>query len=477
MMRLPRNQHIGVTRLISWVKTSRKHVFVIGAAIAWSMITSSPGVAGSPLQFLPGHYKVCGGHCGYVVAVQADETMPPSPSEGELNNPEPDGAPATKNAAEENYTPLGENDIVETQSSADKDDATELGQPLTKRVKPEVDVPVPNPLKTEKRTPKGPPVEQDRGPSLAERLEAINRLNERASNESPDNTSENTVPQGRQNVQEKSERFVPNQRADLSQDDSPARELATGQQGTEAEIALPDKQPEQFFDAPAGESLKGFSNDPSFARPGEGEPKKYLAVRTVQKGDSLEAQIEVARRALKLGRYESALEFFNRLVQKNPRDPRILMGRAIALQKLGQQDSAIQAYEKLLEVEEGNPEALTNMMGLIKGKYPEAALRRLTRLHKDHPEKPRVTAQLGLTHAQLGNYEQALKYLGMAASQERNNPQHYFNMAVIADRKGEIDEAIKFYEKALETDAIYGSGRSISREKIYDRLSTLRQRI
>ena len=47
-------------------------------------------------------------------------------------------------------------------------------------------------------------------------------------------------------------------------------------------------------------------------------------------------------------------------------------------------------------------------------------------------------------------------------------------MAVIADRAGRTDEAIKYYEKALEVDTIHAGGRTIPRESVYERLARIR---
>ena len=96
-------------------------------------------------------------------------------------------------------------------------------------------------------------------------------------------------------------------------------------------------------------------------------------------------------------------------------------------------------------------------------------------LHEQYPGNAGVSAQIGLTQADLGHYDDALRYLGMAASVEPKNALHLFNMGIVADRKGDKAQAIKFYEQALETDAVYGGGRSIQREQIYDRLSVLRR--
>jgi len=202
--------------------------------------------------------------------------------------------------------------------------------------------------------------------------------------------------------------------------------------------------------------------------------KLIISKKTADKGD-IEAQVVAANRALDLERYESALEMFNQLYERNPRDVRILMGRAVAQQRLGMDDVAIMSYEALLDVAPGNTDAIVNMMGLIKKQYPAVALRRLTDLRDRFPGNAGIAAQLGMTHAQLGDNQQALQSLGTASSLEPNNAQHVYNMAVVADRAGSKVLAVQYYEQSLQTDAVYGAGRSIPREKIYDRLSKLRQ--
>jgi Flp pilus assembly protein TadD len=202
--------------------------------------------------------------------------------------------------------------------------------------------------------------------------------------------------------------------------------------------------------------------------------KLIISKKTADKGD-IEAQVIAANRALDLERYESALEMFNQLYERNPRDVRILMGRAVAQQRLGMDDVAIMSYEALLDVAPGNTDAIVNMMGLIKKQYPAVALRRLTDLRDRFPGNAGIAAQLGMTYAQMGDNQQALQSLGTASSLEPNNAQHVYNMAVVADRAGSKVMAVQYYEQSLQTDAVYGAGRSIPREKIYDRLSKLRQ--
>lgn len=202
---------------------------------------------------------------------------------------------------------------------------------------------------------------------------------------------------------------------------------------------------------------------------------KFIIVEKNAGPDEAASMVEAGKRALKLGRYESAMNIFEKLYEKNPKDQGILMGLAVARQKSGYLESAVKTYEELLALDPENTDALVNMLGIIKGQYPSVALRRLMDLWERFPRNAGIAAQIGMISAEVGSYEDAMRFLGIAASMEPRNALHPYNMAVLSDRKGLKDQAIKFYEQALEADAAY-AGRAISRETIYDRLAVLRRR-
>lgn len=231
-----------------------------------------------------------------------------------------------------------------------------------------------------------------------------------------------------------------------------------------------------FYDSkmivPSGPAL---DNGPRKVDPSLEPGSSFVVVTKTHSGQSQESLLISANRALKLGRYEAAMEMYDTLYSRNQKDPVILLGRAVAYQKAGRAESAIKMYEDLLAIDKNNKTALLNMLGLLREQYPETALRRLMILRDKYPDNAGIVAQMGLTEAGLGHPEEALRYLGIAASLEPQNAQHMFNMGIVADRKGDRAQAVKFYEQALETDAVYGGSRSIPREQIYDRLAILRR--
>ncbi len=232
---------------------------------------------------------------------------------------------------------------------------------------------------------------------------------------------------------------------------------------------------EAFFDAenlvPQGEMGKA---GPIKVNPKTQPGSKLVIVHENAKPDSKSAQLVAAERALSLGLYDSALDMFDALYKKNKKDKRVLMGRALTLQRLGRFEDAMRTYQNLLDLDPHNVDVRVNMLGLLATKYPSVALRRLLELKEKHPDNVGIVAQLAITEARVGDYRSAMKHLGVAASMEPKNATHLYNMAVIADRAGETAKAIGYYEKALEVDSIYDSGRSIPRDSIYERLALIR---
>ena len=205
--------------------------------------------------------------------------------------------------------------------------------------------------------------------------------------------------------------------------------------------------------------------------------QKFVVVKQNAAEGSYEAQYVAATRALKLGRYAAAMEMFEKLYKKNHRDPRILMGLAVAQQGAGFNESAAKTYEDILRIEPNNADAMVNLMGIMKGQYPSVTLKKLTELRKRNPNNAGIAAQIGLTNAELNNYDDAIRYLEIAASIDPRNSSHIYNLAIICDRKNDTKNAIKFYERALQMDAAEGDTvMGLPREQIYDRLVVLRRR-
>ncbi|MDH5722145.1 MAG: tetratricopeptide repeat protein [Alphaproteobacteria bacterium] len=231
----------------------------------------------------------------------------------------------------------------------------------------------------------------------------------------------------------------------------------------------------KYYDAematPGGEMSK---QGPIGANPESRPAAPFVVVRKDYNADTQSAQLVAADRAVGLGRYDSALKIYEIIEEKTPNDGRVLMGKAVSLQKLGRFDEAMKTYEKLAEIDSKNLDVKQNMLGLLATRYPSVALRRLMELHNENSDNVGIVAQLAFAFARTGDSRSAMEYLGIASSMEPHNASHIYNMAVIYDQAGETVNAVKLYEQALETDTLYGGGRSIPRDAVFERLAQIR---
>lgn len=242
----------------------------------------------------------------------------------------------------------------------------------------------------------------------------------------------------------------------------------------------PSIDPNLYFDAEALIPRSAQSTTPSVqgntrrVDPATQPGSRYIIVEQDHAKNSTQSQIVAANRASALGRHEAALDIYEKLLDKNPKQPGILLGYASTLQKLGQDDEAVRAYERVLDIQPDNIDAHINLLGLISSRYPAVALQRLDDLQREHPDNISIIGQMAFVQANSGRYEEALRSYGKIAAMQPDIAKHLFNLAVVADRAGMKSEAIKYYEKALDVDTIYGGGRSVPRDTIFDRLANLR---
>ncbi len=239
---------------------------------------------------------------------------------------------------------------------------------------------------------------------------------------------------------------------------------------------IEEDEEDLFFDSealvPSGEM--GKKGPPRKLNPKTEPASTLVVVRKNYAAGSRQAKMVAADRAVQLGRYDSALALYDELYVKYKRDPNVLLGRAIALQKVNRSESAIRAYEELLEIKPDNVEAQVNMLGLLGQRYPEVALRRLLVLLDNNPDHEGIFAQLAFLQANLGRYDEALEYFGRVSAMEPQNASYVYNMAIVSDKAGKKKQAIQYYEQSLELDTVYGGGRSIPREAVFERLARLR---
>lgn len=203
-------------------------------------------------------------------------------------------------------------------------------------------------------------------------------------------------------------------------------------------------------------------------------PSGYMTIRKDSDSGDVDSRLTAARTALAQNRTTAALELFEDLKKDFPKDKRALMGRAVSLQKLRQNDEALAAYEEVLLNDPKNLDALTNMLGLLKAKDPNLAVEKLLELRNAYPYHADVTAQLGIAYATAGQYDEALKYLEMADALKPGSSFVMYNKAVLYDKMGRSNDAGLLYRQILRMAADGELDQQLPLDSIRKRLAALR---
>jgi Flp pilus assembly protein TadD len=203
-------------------------------------------------------------------------------------------------------------------------------------------------------------------------------------------------------------------------------------------------------------------------------PEDYVVVKKEHDADGIDARLANARSALAQNRNSAAYELFNELSESYPKDRRILTGRAVALQKMGQTDAALAAYEEALTQDPRNVDALNNMLGLLKKQDPALALQKLIELREAYPYSADITAQLAVAYGANADYPQALKYLDMADTLTPGSVYVLYNRAVLYDKMGRVDQASDLYRQIVRMAAEGSIEQNLPIDSIKRRLAVLR---
>ncbi len=250
--------------------------------------------------------------------------------------------------------------------------------------------------------------------------------------------------------------------APVSADDSLAAE--------EALINSMDQAIQDGIPAQLGDTSRIEAN--AYVRP---TPEKYYIIRPETAPVELNRELMTAKRALNEGRNGRALEMFNALYEANPNDTRVMLGRSVALQRLGRYTEAISLYEQVLRENPENLEALTNMLGILSVQNPAYSVDKLQRLHASYPANAGVKVQLALAYGAMNYPREAIALLTSAQNLEPTNPTIAYNLAVMHDRVGDRVNAAMYYRRSLMLERDSGYRGAIPVEAIQNRLALIHQ--
>lgn len=176
------------------------------------------------------------------------------------------------------------------------------------------------------------------------------------------------------------------------------------------------------------------------------------------------------RAALLSGHNESAISYYKGALKRSPDNLQALFGLANAYHRNGQLEEAKLRYTELILNDHDNIPALTNYIILLTQEDSIEAVKELHKLERTNPEFSPIPAQLGMIYLEQGDMETAAKKLSRAVLLSPENLQYRYNLAVVMDKMGQVDYAIKMYKHLIAAER-KGYDLPAPRHEILDRLA------
>lgn len=202
-------------------------------------------------------------------------------------------------------------------------------------------------------------------------------------------------------------------------------------------------------------------------------PKNIVVVKKNSSSTSSRSILVAADRSLKQGSLGDALSLYEDVLTKSPRDTSALMGKALTLQKLNRRDKAIEAYDRVLDIDPNNLNAMTNLLSLTQGTNTVASINRLKEMETKNPKSAAIAGQLGMLYGEMKDVSNAARYYNKAQSLDPRNAVYPFNLAILSDRMGSRTKALEHYQKTLQLISQYGDQSVVSKKVVSKRINDL----
>ena len=118
-----------------------------------------------------------------------------------------------------------------------------------------------------------------------------------------------------------------------------------------------------------------------------------------------------------LNQYEKSIEFYDKAISVNPLYEKAFINKGIILAKLNAYDDALSSFNMAIEINDKSEISYFN---------------------------------IGIIYSKLERYQDALDYFNIAG--KLGYEYAYLNVAIMLERLGEIDNALKMYDKAIESN-------------------------
>jgi len=151
--------------------------------------------------------------------------------------------------------------------------------------------------------------------------------------------------------------------------------------------------------------------------------------------------------------YEDAKDIYDRILNRNPHNPKVLYDRGITYIKLKQYNEALTDLNNSLALSPNDPVTLYSRGNtyLELRKYDKAIVD-YTQSLKFRPDDWKTLTNRGITYIKLRKYDEAIADLNRALKLEPNDPCTLYNLACLFSLRGKTKDALAYLKKAIDTD-------------------------
>jgi Flp pilus assembly protein TadD len=170
--------------------------------------------------------------------------------------------------------------------------------------------------------------------------------------------------------------------------------------------------------------------------------------------------------SIALGQIGPAMDAWEQWSAKHPRDPQGPSFLGMLYESAGDQNKAIEYYQKSLQLQPDQPAVDNNLAFLMveNGKDTDVALSLAESAHQAMPDSPDTADTLAWVYYKKGIYASALDLLQGAARTDPNNATIQYHLGMTYSRLNNKAEAIDHLKKASQLGPDTASGKSAAQE-------------
>jgi tetratricopeptide (TPR) repeat protein len=159
-----------------------------------------------------------------------------------------------------------------------------------------------------------------------------------------------------------------------------------------------------------------------------------------------------------LGKYEEAIQCYDKAIELNPSNSAVYHNKGNALQVLGKNEAAIECYNQAIALDSRCPKAYTNKGNALQalGKNEEAIKSYNQAIALDSI-CPKAYTNKGNALQALGQNEAAIECYNQAIALDSKCSTVFYNNGNALQALGRNEEAIKSYHQAIELNPIYSN--------------------